>query len=69
MSSSDAELGERKGHFLAANAGNKFGQCEGHGFSRAINRMCPTASAAEVRFSKRLTANEKLGRELRAELM
>jgi hypothetical protein len=25
---------------------------EGHGFSRAVNRLCSTASAAEVRFSK-----------------
>jgi hypothetical protein len=25
---------------------------EGHGFSRAVNRLCLTALAAEVRFSK-----------------
>ncbi len=33
---------------------------EGHGFSRAINLCIVTASAAEVRFSKRLAANYQI---------
>ena len=34
----------------ANNLNEKASLYEGHGFSRAVNRLCLTASAAEVRF-------------------